>query len=73
MTFTSFSRASQPEVVEPVTPVHLSKTLCEVELADNKVVRFNSEDHLPVISKDDYVKQKKDIKTPYRVSFFLIK
>lgn len=70
MTFTSFSRTSQPEVVEPVTPVHLSKTLCEVEVADNKVIRFNAEDHLPIISKEEYVQQKQDIITPYRVSHF---
>jgi len=63
---------SQPEIVEPVTPVHLSKMLCEVEVADNKVIRFNTEDHLPVISKDEYLKQNKDIKTPNRVSFYLI-
>lgn len=66
--FTTLSRTSQPEVVEPVTTVHLSKMLCEVEVADNKVIRFNSEDHLPVISKDECIKQKKEIKIPARVS-----
>uniref|UniRef100_A0A2S2R0I7 Peregrin n=1 Tax=Sipha flava TaxID=143950 RepID=A0A2S2R0I7_9HEMI len=71
VTFTSFSRTSQPEVVEPVTPVHLSKTLCEVEVADNKVVRFNAEDHLPMISKEEYVRQKKNIITPHRTTAIL--
>lgn len=71
MTFTTVSRASQPEVVEPVTPVHLSKSLCEVEVADNKIIRFNAEDHLPVISKDELIKQKKDFKIPNKVSFKL--
>jgi len=47
--------------------------LCEVEVADNKVIRFNAEDHLPVICKDEYLKQKKDIKVPNRVSLYLIK
>lgn len=59
-------------MAEPVTPVHLSKTLCEVEVADNKVIRFNVEDHLPLLSKEEYLKQKKDIKTPNRVIFLLI-
>ncbi|XP_015375238.1 PREDICTED: peregrin isoform X3 [Diuraphis noxia] len=66
VTFTTLSRASQPEVVEPVTPVHLSKTLCEVEVADHKVIRFNADEYLPIISKDDYLKQKKDIKIPFK-------
>lgn len=57
-------------MAEPVTPVHLSKTLCEVEVADNKVVRFNVEDHLPVISKDMYLQQKKKILTPNKVSLY---
>jgi len=56
-----------------VTPIHLSKTLCEVEVADNRVIRFNAEDHLPMITKDEYVKQKKDIKIPNRVSLYLTK
>jgi len=54
-----------------VTPVHLSKTLCEVEVADHKVIRFNADEYLPIISKDDYLKQKKDIKTPFKVCFYL--
>lgn len=72
MTFTTLSRKSQAEVVEPVTPVHLSKTLCEVEVADNKIIRFNVDDHLPIISKDIYLKQQKDIITPNRVRHCLI-
>lgn len=72
MTFTTLPRTSQPETVEPLTPVHLSKTLCEVEVSDNKIIRFNAEDHLPVISKDEYLKLKNDIKTPTRVNFYLI-
>jgi len=59
-------------VVEPVTPVHLSKTLCEVEVADHKVIRFNADEFLPIISKDEYLTQKKDIKIPFKVSFYLI-
>jgi len=59
-------------VAEPVTPVHLSKTLCEVEVADHKVIRFNADEYLPIISKDDYLKQKKDIKIPFKVSLYLI-
>lgn len=73
VTFTTLSRVTQPEIVEPITPVHLSKSLCEVEVADNKIVRFNAEDHLPVISKDEYWKQKKDVKTPNRVSKLYVK
>lgn len=71
MTFTMLPRVTQPEMIEPIAPVHLSKTLCEVEVSDNKVIRFNAEDHLPVISKDEYLKQKKDIKTPNRVRFVI--
>ncbi|VVC39680.1 Hypothetical protein CINCED_3A021242 [Cinara cedri] len=71
VTFTTLPRINHPEIVEPVTPVHLSKTLCEVEVSDNKVIRFNAEDHLPLISKDEYLKQKKDIKTPYRTTSIL--
>lgn len=69
VTFTSLPRSTQPEMAEPVTPVHLSKTLCEVEVTNNKVIRFNADDHLPLISKDEYLKQKKDIRTPNRVIF----
>lgn len=47
--------------------------MCEVEIADNKVIRFNAEDHLPIITKDEYVKKKKDIKIPNRVSLYLTK
>lgn len=65
--FSTLSKTSQPEVIEPVTPVNLSKTLCEVEVADNKIIRFNAEDHLPIISKDEFLKQNKEIKIPARV------
>jgi len=59
-------------VVEPKTPVHLSKTLCEVEVADHKMIRFSADEYLPIISKDDYLKQKKDIKIPFKVSLYII-
>lgn len=59
-------------MVEPAIPVHLSKMLCEVEVVNNKVIRFNTEDNLPVISKDEFLKQKKENKVPNRVCFYLI-
>lgn len=71
VTFTTIHRKSQAEVAEPVTPVHLSKTLCEVEVPDNKVIRFNVEDHLPIIAKDVYLQQKNKIATPNKVSYFV--
>ncbi|XP_050443601.1 peregrin isoform X2 [Adelges cooleyi] len=68
VTFTSLPRQAPLEVVEPVTPVHLSKSLCELEVPDNKIVRFNVDDHIPIISKLDYLKQGKKIKTPSRTT-----
>ena len=59
-------------MVEAITPVHLSKTLCEVEVADHKMIQFSADEYLPIISKDDYLKQKKDIKIPFKVSLYII-
>ncbi|XP_050529603.1 bromodomain-containing protein homolog [Daktulosphaira vitifoliae] len=68
VTFTTLPRRAPLEIIEPVTPVLLSKSLCELEVSDNKLMRFNVEDHLPIISKSDYIKE---LKPSYRTSAIL--